>query len=122
MQVKGRVMTVFEGDLGFTERVLDAVAVRYRVIQHNLANLTTPGFKRYYVTFEEELRRAAQMGDDLGKVYPEVRRDNSGPVGQNNVSSTDELALLQKVELIHELFSRRAGGYFSKINKAIYGR
>ena len=114
-------MTVLEGELGFTERVLDAVAVRYRVIQHNLANLTTPGFKRYYVTFEEELRRAAQMGDDLGKVHAEVHRDNSGPVGQNNVSSTDELALLQKVELIHELFSRRAGGYFSKINKAIYG-
>ena len=115
-------MIDFEGGLGFTQRVLDAVAVRYRVIQHNLANLSTPGFKRYYVSFEEELRQAAKIGDDLAEVYPVVRRDNSGPMGQNNVSSTDELALLQKVELIHELFSRRAGGYFSHINKAIYGR
>ena len=70
----------------------------------------------------EELRKAAKSGDDLAEVYPVVRRDNSGPMDRNNVSSTDELALLQKVELMHELFSRRAGGYFSHINKAIYGR
>jgi flagellar basal-body rod protein FlgB len=122
VQVKGSSMIDFEGGLGFTQRVLDSVAVRYRVIQHNLANLSTPGFKRYYVSFEEELRKAAKSGDDLAEVYPVVRRDNSGPMDQNNVSSTDELALLQKVELMHELFSRRAGGYFSHINKAIYGR
>ncbi len=114
-------MIDFEGDLGFTQRVLDAVAVRYRVIQHNLANESTPGFKRYYVTFEDELREAAAAGKELSQVRPIVHRDTSGPAGQNNVSSMEELALLQKVELMNELFSRRAGGYFAHINKAIYG-
>ncbi len=115
-------MIDFEGDLGFTQRVLDTIAVRYRVIQHNLANENTPGFKRYFVTFEEELRKAHEVGEVLSEVYPVVRRDTSGPPSQNNVSAVDELALLQKVDLVHELFSRRAGGYFSHINKAIYGR
>ena len=115
-------MIDFEGDLGFTQRVLDSIAVRYRVIQHNLANENTPGFKRYYVTFEAELRKAHEFGEDLSTVHPVVQQDTSGPLGQNNVSAQDELALLQKVDLMHELFSRRAGGYFSHINKAIYGR
>ncbi len=115
-------MIDFDGDLGLTQRVLDAAAVRFRVIQHNLANENTPGFKRYYVTFEEELRRAEVSGKDLSEVNPVVRRDTSGPAGQNNVDSMEDMFLLQKVELIHEIFSRRAGGYFAHINKAILGR
>ena len=74
-------MIDFEGDLGFTQRVLDAAALRYRVIQHNLANENTPGFKRFYVTFEDELRRAHATGRDGSEVDPVVRRDDTGPAG-----------------------------------------
>lgn len=39
-------------------RELDRSALRQQVISHNLANLNTPGYKRSYVPFSQELDRA----------------------------------------------------------------
>ena len=115
-------MSEFDQEMSLTQRVLDAVSVRAKVALHNVANQNTPGFKRYYVTFEDALREARKSGDDLGDVHPVVHRDTSGPAHQNNVSVMDELAILDKVKLVHDVFARRAGGYFSHINQAIRGR
>jgi len=115
-------MTDFQGDLDVTHRVLDAAALRTKVILHNIANQNTPGFKRYTVSFEDRMREASAAGRDASDVRPVVERDESGPPGQNNVSVVDELALLEKVKMVHEIFSRRAGGYFAQLNKAIRGR
>ena len=115
-------MIDFDRGLGISMRVLDATAVRTRVILHNIANQHTPGYKRYQVRFEELLRDAQAAGKHGSEVHPEVVRDESGPPGENNVSVIEELALLEKVALIHDLFTRRAGGYFSHLNKAIIGR
>lgn len=54
-------------------KALDAAALRQRTIAHNIANVNTPGFKRYYVTFEEQLRRALQVegGLSLYRTHPE---------------------------------------------------
>ena len=114
-------MIDFRGDLGVTQRVLDAVAVRTKVILHNIANQNTPGYKRYMVTFEDRMREAHAAGKDVADVHPVVERDESGPAGENNVSVIEELALLEKVKMVHEIFTRRAGGYFSHLNKAIRG-
>ena len=115
-------MIDFGKGLGVTHRVLDAVAVRTRVILHNIANQNTPGYKRYTVSFEDNLREAHLAGAEGRNVHPVVTRDSSGPPGENNVSVMHELALLEKVKLLHDIFSRRAGGYFKHMNKAIYGR
>lgn len=109
-------------DTAFTHRVLDALSLRSKVAMHNIANQNTPGYKRYFVSFEEQLREATGRGDDVGSVHPQVERDVSGREGENNVSVYDELAVLEKVKLLQEIFSRRAGGYFSHMNKAISGR
>ena len=114
-------MIDFGKGLAVTHLVLDAAALRSRVIMHNIANQNTPGFKRYTVSFEDQLRKAHAHGDDVRTVHPRVSRDNSGPHGENNVSAMQELAALEKVKLIHEMFARRAGGYFSHLKKAIVG-
>ena len=115
-------MVESDDGLGLTLRVLDAAAVRARVCLHNIANQNTPGFKRYVVSFEDRLREAHARGGDLGKVYPVVGRDTSGPAGSNNVSVMDELALLDKVQLVQEMFTRKAGAYFARMHRAISGR
>lgn len=48
------------------EKALDAASQRQRVAAHNIANLNTPGFKRSYVAFEEELAQALGQRDRLG--------------------------------------------------------
>lgn len=115
-------MSAFDSEMALTQRVLDAVAVRSKVAMHNIANQNTPGFKRYTVAFEDELRAALERGRDVQAVHPRVTRDTSGPQGQNNVSVADELALLDKVKMVHDVFSRRAGGYLAHLSKAIRGQ
>ena len=112
----------FIGDTDSTQRVLDGLVTRSKVILHNLANQNTPGYKAHRVRFEELLRKATESGKPLGEVRPEIIRDNSGQPGTNNVSAMEELALLDKVRILHDIFTRRAAGYFRHMNAAIRGR
>ncbi len=109
-------------DTAFNHRVLDALSLRSKVAMHNIANQNTPGYKRYYVSFEEQLRAASRGKKSVGTVHPKVERDTSGRPGENNVSVYDELATIEKVKLLHEIFTMRVGGYFTHMNKAIFGR
>jgi flagellar basal-body rod protein FlgB len=108
-------------NLEATLRVLDVMAMRANVIAHNVANQNTPGFKRFEVVFEEKLRAAHDRGVHASEVLPTVRRDVSGPPGVNNVSATEELADLEKVRLLYDLFSRRAAGALAQLKLAIQG-
>lgn len=109
-------------DLGVTGSVLDALAARTKVVLHNLANQNTPGYKSYRVQFEDLLRDAQAAGKSPGDVQPRIYRDTSGQPGANNVSVMDELAVLNKVSLLNDVFTRRAAGYFNHLNKAIKGQ
>ena len=115
-------MIDFDSDLGVTTSVLDAMSVRAKVIMNNIANQNTPGYKSYRVRFEELLREAHASGKPLGEIRAQVVRDTSGRPGVNNVSAISEIALMDKVRLIHDVFSYRAGGYFRHMNRAIFGR
>lgn len=115
-------MIDFDKGLGAIPKVLEALQLRAKVAMHNIANQNTPGYQRYTVRFEEELRRAHERGEDGSTVSPKVERVTDGPPGQNNVSVIDETATLEKVRLMHELFTRRAGSYYQRLNKAIFGR
>ena len=42
----------------FLEKALDAAWLRNKVISHNIANADTPGYKKYQVSFEDELKAA----------------------------------------------------------------
>ena len=115
-------MIDFDGDTAFTQRMLDVLARRSKAALHNIANQNVPGFKRYEVRFEDLLREAQAKGDDPAAVEPLVTRDLSGPPGANNVVVMEELSLLGKTALMHDVMTRRAGGYFATLNKAILGR
>ena len=110
--------------LGFSIGLKALVAARTAMdtIGHNLANQNTPGFKRYRVQFEDLLRNAQAAGESGGDVKPIIYRDESGAPGANNVSVMDELAILNKVQLMNDVFTRRAAGYFNNLNKAIKGQ
>ncbi len=115
-------MIDFDRDTAFTQRMLDVLGKRTQATIHNIANQNVPGFKRYEVRFEDLLRDAEANGEDASTVEPLVRRDTSGPPGQNNVVLMEELALLGKTSLLHDVMTRRAGSYFASLNKAIFGR
>ena len=115
-------MLDFDRETAFTQRMLDVLGRRAKASLHNVANQNVPGFKRYEVRFEDLLKQAQAKGQDESLVEPEVRRDTSGPPGVNNVVLMEELSILGKTSLLHDVMTRRAGSYFSTLNKAIFGR
>lgn len=52
------LITAKDGVFRLMVEGLNAAALRQRVTAHNLANINTPNFKRSYVVFEDNLRRA----------------------------------------------------------------
>jgi flagellar basal-body rod protein FlgB len=115
-------MIDFDRDTAFTERVLDALTARADMSLRNIANQNTPGFKRYEVRFEDLLDQASAANADLATVRHEIVRDTSGESGQNNVVLFEEMALLGKTALLHEVMTRRLGDHTARLNKAIFGR
>ena len=101
--------TEFFSDIASTalSKTLDAAAARQKTIANNIANVETPGYKRQYVSFEEELKLVldGKSGHDvregLQSLEPTVKTDTvsaSRPDG-NNVNIDAEIADLAKVSL-----------------------
>jgi flagellar basal-body rod protein FlgB len=115
-------MIEVDRDTRFLQQTLGALTERTKAAIHNIANQNVPGFKRYTVRFEDALREAAASGDSTARIEASVERDTSGPAGENNVVLMEELALLGKTSLMHDVMTRRVGSYFNTLNKAILGR
>ncbi|HLQ38071.1 MAG TPA: hypothetical protein VK348_09735 [Planctomycetota bacterium] len=115
-------MGEIDRETALSRAVLHAIEVRSKAALHNIVNQDVPGYKRYQVRFEELLRSAVATGKSPAEVEPLVERDTSGAPGSNNVSLVSEMGTLDKMHMLHEVFSRRAGAYFSTLNRAIFGR
>jgi len=109
-------------NLDLLSRLLDASSLRGRVIQGNLANSNTPGFKRKVVQFEEQLasalarnphqaqRLAPTVGDDL---VTEARPDG------NNVNMELEMNAQRENRLTYETYATILQGHLGLIDAAI---
>ena len=119
-------------------KALDAAGLRQRVIAHNVANLNTPGYKKYQVRFEEELRSALRVTSlalyrthpdhfdaqpRLETVAPRVMRDaatSSRPDG-NNVDLNEQMVQLAMNSLYYNVAAQAASGYLARLRYVISG-
>ena len=85
-------------------KTLDATASRQKAIANNIANIETPGYKRVYVSFENELKSVMEQGtrhsvrQGLKELMPVQRTDLVSPAKPdgNNVNIDAEIADLAK--------------------------
>ncbi|MBD3321480.1 MAG: flagellar basal body rod protein FlgB [Chitinivibrionales bacterium] len=119
---------------------LDAGMLRARVISNNIANATTPGFKRLEVSFEEHLRTALDKTrlkgtttdsqhlaigrKDISRVNPLVERpvDPTLPGGVNNVDIDSEMAKLAENQILYNYGIRFARGALRKLDSAVQAK
>ncbi len=117
---------------------LDATVLRGKAIAENLANISTPGYQRKEVNFEEQLQNAlkaklkavndqdphmpAGKGIDLSKIQPFVfePKDATLPGEINNVDVDMEGAKLAENQIYYQFLTKFVG--FDKMNSAISGR
>jgi flagellar basal-body rod protein FlgB len=103
--------------------LLDATAMRHRVLSGNLANAETPGYVRQDVKFEEQLAEAVRTGD-FSALVPKVETDVSRPVRAdgNNVQLDEEVAELNKNALLHQTAIQILQGRLAMERTVITGR
>ncbi|WP_258359730.1 flagellar basal body rod protein FlgB [Moorella sulfitireducens (nom. illeg.)] len=117
------------------EKALDTAALRQRVIAHNVANVNTPGYKRYDVTFEEKLGRALGLEESVAlyrtnpahlpatglDLSPEIVQDNSTTMRQdgNNVDIDREMVDLAQNSLNFNFAAQQLNGRLAMLRYAI---
>lgn len=106
-------------------KVLDAAALRHKVIANNLANANTPGYQRRVVSFGDHLAEALRSGDvrRLEAAGAQVVKSGDAPrrPDGNNVSAERELADLMKNSLIYNACTRVLSTRLAAYRAAISG-
>lgn len=117
---------------------LDSSALTQRVIANNVANVNTPGFKKSFVSFQDQLRRALDAKapamtttsprhfggkKDIAGVSPMVvrERDTVMRYGQNNVDIDQEMVNLAANEIMYDFSANRLSGKFNTMSYVIKG-
>lgn len=123
------------------ERILstamDAAALRQQVAADNIANVNTPGFRRRFVRFEDELSRAiggrAVRGNrthprhipigasTVGQIRPEIVRDDTSSMRNdgNNVDIDREMAINAAAELQYAALTQVTSARYRMLRSAI---
>lgn len=127
-------------NLPMLTRSMDAAMLRSRTIANNIANVTTPGYRRVEVSFEDELRTALDRtrlkGSKTDSQHLAIGRKNMAevnaeayhpydptqPSGVNNVDIDMEMAKLAEAQISYNYAVKFGQGVFKKINAAIQAK
>ncbi len=133
----------FTNSIDLLSRALDVQTLRYQVTSNNIANSETPGFKKQYVNFESELKRAyesqaaehesfrmitsdpkhleSQVPKDWRSVEPRRVTDyvTSSKANGNNVDAEEEAMNLVQIQLEYQLLTQLTNFEFKQISTAI---
>lgn len=111
------------------KRILDLGAVRHRVIAQNIANVSTVGYRKKSVEFEDSLQSMidGSIGMTDGMVQQEefkiVESSKKPDVGApNNVDLSEEMADLAKNQLYYKFAVNLMKRQFNSIKSSISGR
>lgn len=115
-------------------KALNGSARRGEMIANNLANVSTPGYKRQDINFKDALKK--EMGSQssvslkttknnhlpFSKQYTSAQSVQNNRINRNDGNSVDievEMAELAKNSIYYNVMSKRASGHFSKLNQVI---
>lgn len=106
------------------EASLNIATFRHNIYSTNIANVDTPGYKKYRVEFEEFLKDALENNDDISSVNPKVYRvtETSFRNDGNNVNLDEEIILMNQNFLKYQALSQFAKWYFDKYYIILGGR
>jgi flagellar basal-body rod protein FlgB len=113
-----------QGNVDLLMRLMSASTERARVASSNIANASTPGYRRQVVQFENILRERINEGAtlaDLSDLQPTVVEDTvtaSRPDG-NNVNLELEINTERQNRLLYETYAALLQSHFDMIDTSI---
>ncbi len=110
--------------LGVLTQLLDASALRHRVIAQNVANVNTPGYRRQTVSFESDLAKTlASSGTGDAVVKPRVVTDDGPERADGNTVDIDrEMNDLGRNALVYQAATQIIASRVASMRSAISGR
>jgi flagellar basal-body rod protein FlgB len=122
-------MNVTSSQAQLMTRLLDATALRQRVLGQNIANVNTPGYERREVQFEEQLAALLKANgtqidqDALAELRPEIAATENlaKRTDGNNVNLEMEIGQLTKNEILYKTFSQILATDMAMLRTAITG-
>ena len=118
---------IFGGSLPLIERALDLRQARQAVLQSNLANMETPGYKRRELDFDAALARSLEGPGRLVRTNPmhlpppDGTADPASAVRRENrpVDLDEEMLAIAENQLMYEIAARLAAKRFEGLKFAI---
>ncbi|MGP3777322.1 flagellar basal body rod protein FlgB [Halanaerobium saccharolyticum] len=109
-------------------------ARRGELIANNLANVSTPGYKRQDIDFKSALKKEMDSASSVelkttqnnhlafSRQYSAVQNSENSRISRNDGNSVDievEMAELAKNSIYYNVMTNRAAGHFSTLNQVI---
>jgi flagellar basal-body rod protein FlgB len=111
------------------KKMMDVTAMRHAAIASNIANVSTPGYKRVDIskTFEDELkaRIGSRDSSQISAAVPRTETDSLTPSTRadgNNVQIDRELLALSGATMNFDALTNFASGSLKQLKMAITGR
>jgi flagellar basal-body rod protein FlgB len=111
------------------KKMMDVAAMRHSAIASNLANVSTPGYKRVDIskTFEDELKApiGSRDSEQITSAVPRTETDSLTPSTRadgNNVQIDRELLALSGNTMNFDALTNFASGSIKQLKMAITGR
>ena len=124
------VATLFTSD-NYTavKKMMDVTALRHEAIASNIANVSTPGYKRVDLAKSFEAELSNTIGDReasrISALQPRLETDNLTPSTRadgNNVQIDSELLAMTKNTTNFDVLTDFASGSLKQLRHAILGR
>lgn len=124
------VGSLFQSDVyQSSKKMLDVTSVRHQALASNIANATTPGYKRVDIskTFEQELQKSIRGGkeNEIASLKPTVEADptvHTTRLDGNNVQIDQELLSLSSNATNYQALTQFVSGSLRQLRTAITGR
>ncbi len=114
------------GKYELIRKMLDYSALRQKALANNIANVNTPGYKRFDVEFDRELKSVLASKNetelrDLG--FKIVKTDDTQIItNKNNVDIDMEMAKLSENALLFNIYATLLRRKFQGIKQMIKGK
>jgi flagellar basal-body rod protein FlgB len=124
------VCFLFDNALFATEKLANYLWQKQKVTLNNIANVSTPGYKAQYVTFQDELKKrlefddnesSAQIKNDIGSTDMHVytKEDESNRLDGNNVNMDAEQVELASTTIQYQMAIDSISDEISRIRSAM---
>ncbi len=119
-------MDLSDKNVVLLSKLLDLTTAKNKVIANNIANTNTPGFKKFEVSFQKELRKAVES-KNINKVKDiqesiTMSKDKSTREDGNNVDLDKELVTFYQMSDRHNIYLEILSKKFKGMITAIQGR